>query len=117
MIQVSSAWGFLASDVGPAVRQPANCAYGRHGDQVRRQLRFPEFDDAEKHVLTMLKNGASSINEERVRARVEHATEKLYAIWKPIGAVEPLPSAVWRVPAPNMFWLPDMMLPLPGRRM
>ena len=117
MIQVSSAWGFLASDVGPAVRQTANCAYGRHGDQVRRQLRFPEFDDAEKHVLTMLKNGASSINEERVRARVEHATEKLYAIWKPIGAVEPLPSAVWRVPAPNMFWLPDMMLPLPGRRM
>jgi hypothetical protein len=115
MMQVSSAWGFIAADSGPGARQPANCM--REGD-VRtgsQKPRFPEFSESERRMLTNLKRGTAATGADNVKARVEKAVERLYSIWRPLGVVEPIPSVVWRTLAPNMFWAPEMMSSIPPR--
>ena len=112
MMQVSSAWGFLAGKRGPGARQPANCR--REG--LRRKLRFPDFNEIERRVLTARKRGSSTTEHETVEAALMETINRFYSIWKPIGIVEPIPTVTWGHPAPNMFWAPEMMSNLSAGR-
>jgi hypothetical protein len=118
MIQVSSSWGFLAGSSGPAARRPASC---RHPEEAATESycpRFPRFTDTERIALTTLKRGGlvTSVPDSRNAEKyVEQEAQKFFRIWKPIGIVEPIPSVVWKRPAPNMFWAPEVMSLIPGR--
>jgi hypothetical protein len=118
MIQVSSSWGFLAGDSGPVVREPANCRHPAEAAAASYCPRFPRFTPTEKGALTTLKLGVSMTTVpdgvELVR-HVEEEAKAFFRAWKPIGVVEPIPSVVWKSPAPNMFWMPDVMSSMPGR--
>lgn len=39
---------------------------------------------------------------------IEEVADRFFAVWRPLGIVEPLPSIVWRKPAPNMYWASDI---------
>jgi hypothetical protein len=116
MIQVCTAWGFLAGTSGPAARAPANCerADASGGDRPH----FPRFTEEERGVLTMLKLGhavSSMLDGRQVADHVEAEARKFADIWKPLGIVEPIPSVAWNRPAPNMFWMPEVMSSGSGR--
>jgi hypothetical protein len=117
MIQVSSAWGFLAGDSGPVARELANCVHSAEAATDRYRPRFPRLTPTEKDVLTTLKLGVpvTAIQDEAMVGRhVEDKARAFFRIWKPIGVVEPIPSVVWKSPAPKMFWMPEVMSGMPG---
>lgn len=117
MIQVSSAWGFLAGESGPTAREPANCRHPAETEAGSYRPRFPRFTPTEKGALTMLKLGASvtSVPDGAQLGRhVEEESRTFFRLWKPIGVVEPIPSVVWNSPAPNMFWMPEVMSSMAG---
>jgi hypothetical protein len=119
MVQVSSSWGFLAGDSGSGLRQPANCRHAAETAETVQCPRFPKLTEAEKSTLTTLKLGAHAspaLDGKDTRRTVEQAAERYASIWKPIGIVEPIPSVVWKKPAPNMFWAPEVMANLQPRR-
>lgn len=112
MMQVSSAWGFLTGESGPGTRQPANC---RHPSETADGLqcpRFPSFTELQRSVLTTLKVGVdvtTDLDGQDMAETVIEIAGKFSRNWNPIGVVEPIPSIVWRAPAPNMFWVPEVM--------
>jgi hypothetical protein len=117
MIQVSSSWGFLAGDSGPALREPANCRHPAEAAAASYGPRFPRLTSTEKAALTMLKLGApmTTVPDAAELARqVGEEARTFFRLWKPIGVVEPIPSVVWKSPAPNMFWIPEVMSAMPG---
>jgi hypothetical protein len=117
MIQVSSAWGFLSGDTGPVAREPANCMHPAEAAIDSYRPRFPRFTPTEKGALTTLKLGVplTTIPDgAETRRHVEEEAKAFFGIWKPIGVVEPIPSVVWKSPAPNMFWMPEVMSAMPG---
>ncbi|CAL74736.1 hypothetical protein BRADO0814 [Bradyrhizobium sp. ORS 278] len=117
VIQVSSAWGFLVGNTGPAAREPANCRHPAEAEAASYCPRFPRFKPTEKGALTTLKLGVpvTSIPDgAEIGRQVEHEARTFFRIWKPIGVVEPIPSVVWNRPAPNMFWVPEVMSSMPG---
>jgi hypothetical protein len=113
MVQVSTAWGFLRGDSGPSVRGPANF---RHATEVSDHVaspRFPDLTDTEREMLATMRLGvdggvawAGLID----REKLEGVSDRFFQAWKPLGIVEPIPSVIWREAAPNMFWLPEVML-------
>jgi len=112
MVQVSSAWGFLVGGAGPSMRHPANCRHPAEASDGLQTPRFPRLDEVQKRALAALKFGASSYSIINLRddiKAVEQLTQRFLQVWKPIGVVEPIPSIVWRKPAPNMHWVPDLM--------
>jgi hypothetical protein len=112
MMQVSSAWGFLAGQSGPSARQPANCIC--QGAQMRP--RFAELTPGERELLSALVRGTPAAAPEVGKA-LEDTSDRFYSVWQPIGVVDPIPTVVWGAPAPNMFWGPEMMSAVPlGRR-
>lgn len=115
MIQVSSSWGFLAGESGPAAREPANCRHPAEAAADRYWPRLPRFTPTEKRALTTLKLGGAVTtgpDEARVASHVEEESKTFFRLWNPIGLVEPIPSVVWKSPAPNMFWVPEVMSPM-----
>jgi hypothetical protein len=116
MMQVCSAWGFLADDSGALARQPANCMHPAEVETDGYRPRLPRFTPLEKGALTTLKLGVPLMpiaNSAAVGDAVEEKTSAFFRFWKPIGTIEVIPSVVWKCPAPNMFWMPDVMSTIP----
>ncbi|WP_461350235.1 hypothetical protein [Bradyrhizobium liaoningense] len=112
MIQVSSAWGFLTGSSGPATRQPANCRHPAETADGLQCPRFPSLTELQRSVLTTLKVGVeitTDLDGQDMARSIEDIAATFSMNWRPIGVVEPIPSIVWRAPAPNMFWVPEMM--------